>query len=205
MNRSRFNSVALNAAPRDVAVRVLVDAIAYASVAVKPRAVRVAVVGALASADVQARVAGLVGVAAQVTARAVAAGAGYVVARAVLALQGRAEMVVRTPAVRSLVHATAGAVIALSAGTVRRSQHQAVARASADIAPRALVRGMAAGLARAEAVALLRRLRTAPVVVLGEAQIYVQGGVVKRVQFDEPAVDAQTFMVAFTDNVFYVR
>ena len=205
MNTHGFNEAAINETFVDVVVRVLTAATSYALVAVTPRVLRRTVQSAAARAPIAlaprtlARAALVAQVSAQLTP----------VARAVRFAQalvrGLATVSVLPPAIQVVVSCTTAAVIALRGRRVAAEPIDSV---------------VAAGVAARSAAITGAAVRVEPLVVLSvtpvllvrslaqllsRASIDATPNSVKRVQFDEYAIEAQTFVVRYEDNVFYVR
>ena len=205
MNTHGFNEAAINETFVDVVVRVLTAATSHALVAVTPRVFRLAVQSAAARAPIAlaprtlARAALVAQVSAQLTP----------VARAVRFAQalvrGLATVSVLPPAIQVVVSCTTAAVIALRGRRVAAEPIDSV---------------VAAGVAARSAAITGAAVRVEPLVVLSvtpvllvrslaqllsRASIDATPNSVKRVQFDEYAIEAQTFVVRYEDNVFYVR
>lgn len=205
MNTHGFNEAAINETFVDVVVRVLTAATSYALVAVTPRVFRRSVQSAGARAPMAlaprtlARAALVAPVSAQLTPVA------RVVRFAGTLVRGLATVSVLPPAIQVVVSCTTAAVIALRGRRVAAEPIDSVVAAGV-VARSSAITGTAV---RVEPLAVLS---VKPVLLvcslaqlLARASIDATPNSVKRVQFDEYAIEAQTFVVRYEDNVFYVR
>ena len=205
MNTHGFNEAAINETFVDVVVRVLTAAVSYALVAVTPRVFRRAVQSAAARAPIALapRTLARGALVAQVSARLTPV--ARVVRFAQALVHGLANVSVLPPAIQVVVSCTAAAVIALRGRRVAAEPIDSV---------------VAAGVAARSAAITGAAVRVEPLVVLSvtpvllvrslaqllsRASIDATPNSIKRVQFDEYAIEAQTFVVRHEDNVFYVR
>jgi hypothetical protein len=205
MNSSGLNVAPLNGSYIDPTVRVIVHAYAYAMAAVKPRVIRRVVTHAQARAEIEAQVFGVIRARIDAVVRGIVDARGRAVARAQVAARGVADIALESPVVRVVVSMAAAAVITHTARAVRRSPVVSASLATGTTKGRALVRRPVAMTASAQVVARLRALCRAPLNVQARADVHIDTSVIKRVRFDEPAVEAQTFIVQFENNVFLVR
>ena len=205
MNTHGINEAAINESAKDVTVRVLLVVRAYALAVVSGRVFRRGVVTAQAASDVQAVARANRSSATVTQARGDVSIVARVLARSSEVAQAIAQITLVRPAVQVFVACYARAT-SLVVGRVARasqifSRGTAVAKATASRITAASVSSKAAVQISAISRAALR----APVSLAATADIDANPNTVKRVQFDEYAVDAQTFVVPFEDNVFFVR
>jgi hypothetical protein len=205
MNTHGFNEAAINETFVDVVVRVLTAATSYALVAVTPRVLRRTVQSAAARASMAlaSRTLARAALVAQVSAQLTPVARAVRFAQALV--RGLATVSVLPPAIQVVVSCTTAAVIALRGRRVAAEPIDSV---------------VAAGVAARSAAITGAAVRVEPLVVLSvtpvllvrslaqllsRASIDATPNSVKRVQFDEYAIEAQTFVVRYEGNVFYVR
>ena len=205
MNTHGFNEAAINETFVDVVVRVLTAATSYALLAVTPRVLRRTVQSAAARASMAlaSRTLARAALVAQVSAQLTPVARAVRFAQALV--RGLATVSVLPPAIQVVVSCTTAAVIALRGRRVAAEPIDSV---------------VAAGVAARSAAITGAAVRVEPLVVLSvtpvllvrslaqllsRASIDATPNSVKRVQFDEYAIEAQTFVVRYEDNVFYVR
>ena len=205
MNTHGVNEAAINETYLDVTVRVAVNVLAYALTAVKPRALRRAALESTAKAQptvtARAKLAAAVGASA---AAFVAAVPRAIHGAAVPAFASAVATVLR-PAVRIAIAAAASAQILVVARRVQRTPLEAAGLAQAGVNAVRRTGDVVTAMTAAQIQALLTAKVISTVDVIALADIDASPGTVKRVQFDEDAVDAQTYVVPFEDNVFFVR
>lgn len=204
MNRTNLNSAALNTSGIDSTIRVLVNAYAYALASVQARVHRGAVTHAEARAEIEARATALVRSKIDVVAQAQQTMLARVLRRATMIVEGIATLGVVPSAVRVAVELVAAASIAAVGRVIRRQPVSLSDVASASVIARRLVMQPSEIAGQATVDVLARALRIAPTVTTGRADVVIDTSIVRRVQFDEPAIESQTFVVPFETNVFYV-
>lgn len=205
MNTHDLNGAAINETFVDSSVRSFTSVVAYALIAASPRALRRATPNIAARGDVGVR--GRLVAHAQ-TAVTVAAALTLRVRAAVgvpSSVVGVAAVTLLRPAVRVLLAATAAAQVSLVARRLAATPVGAQPRA--DVAGHgAVLRGATVDAPATALVATKPRVAVRDLTVaVGSVTIDTRADVVKRVQFDEYAVEAQTYVVRFEDNIFYVR
>lgn len=205
MNDANLNAVAVNDGPLDVLVRAFVNARAYAMTAVLGRVIRVSKVGA----EPEARVTTVPRVlwAAKVGAvcRAAIDATANAFIRSVVGLGAAAQIEVVRPASRFFVNIAAAAGISVSAKLLARSPVVTTATYDVSALGSKLTGQVIEAEGRAQTGLQLKVLLRNPVAVTAIADIDTNPNTVKRVQFDEYAIESQTFVVRFENNVFYVR
>lgn len=205
MNTHGLNEAAINEIARDSTVRVLTNAFAYALTAVTPRVLRRTLVATTTTAQV-----GVVGRLLQRVAFATTAAAEiYNTARAKVfesvGIVAQVQLAIVKPALQVRLSASAAAQMLI----VSRLKVTATTtgEARADIYSRGSVLSSApvefSTIAQVENTP--RALIRSSVLSQPRVGIDTRTGVVKRVQFDEYAVEAQTYVVGFENNIFYVR
>lgn len=205
MNTHGFNEAAINETFVDVVVRVLTTATSYALAAVTPRVFRRSVQSAAARAPVSLAPRTLTRAALPVSVSAQLTPVARVVRFAQALVHGFATVSVLPPAIQVVVNCSAATVIALRGRSLAAEPIESVvaagvtARSAAITGNTVLVEPLA--VLSVTPVLLARGLAQ----LIARATIDATPSSVKRVQFDEYAVDEQTFVVQFEDNVFFVR
>ena len=249
MNTGSLNGFSINASAADVTVRSTVNGYAYAIADVMAHVYGRLVADTSARADATPRLLGRVNSPVTSTAQALQAVIPRVLRRSFLNVEARADAVVYSGLVRSVVQAAGEAAAVVIARVMRRSGVTSTAQASASVLARAdrrapigvsaqalasptgivLVRSYfgevmntaaravvdvvarvalrqpvdatASALAALRLSAILRNVgiyeAQATAVVDGSSQVYVP--------FDEFALEENTYLVSFEDNLFYVR
>lgn len=205
MNTHGVNEAAINETYLDVTVRVAVNVLAYALTAVKPRALRRAALESTAKAQPNVTARAKLVVAVGASAAALVASVPRAIHGAVVPAFASAVATVLRPAVQIAIAAAAAAQILVVARRVQRTPLEAAGLAQAGVNAVRRTGDVVTALTAAQIQALLTAKVSTTVDVVALADIDASPGTVKRVQFDEYAVDAQTFVVRFSDNVFYVR
>jgi hypothetical protein len=205
MNTHGINEAAINETRLDVTVRVAVNVLAYALTAVKPRALCRTALDSTAKAQpaVTARTKLVAAVGA--SAAALVAAVPRAIHSAVVPALASAAATVLRPAVQIAIAAAAAAQILVVARRVQRTPLGAAGLAQAGVNAVRRTGDVVTAMTAAQIQALLTAKVSFTVDVIALADIDASPGTVKRVQFDEYAVDAQTLVVRFSDNVFYVR
>ena len=205
MNTHGINEAAINETRLDVTVRVAVNVLAYALTAVEPRALRRAALESTAKAQptvtARAKLAAAVGA----SAAALVAAVPRAIHSAVVPALASAVATVLRQAVQIAIAAAAAAQILVVARRVQRMPLEAAGLAQAGVNAVRRTGDVVTAPTAAQIQALLTAKVNSAVDVIAVADIDASPGTVKRVQFDEYAVDAQTFVVRFSDNIFYVR
>lgn len=205
MNTHGLNEAAINESTRDSTVRVLTNAFAYALTAVTPHVLRCAIVVTTTTAQV-----GVLGrILQRVEFATTAVAEIYNTARAKVfesvAIVAKAQLAIVKPALQVRLYASAAAQMLIVSRLKATAATNGEARA--DIYSRAAA--LLTTPVKFSTIALVentpRALIRASVLSQPRAGIDTRTGVVKRVQFDEYAVEAQTYVVGFENNIFYVR
>lgn len=205
MNYASLNGFSLNATRPSPVVTTAVALVAYAQIAATGRVISRSVVDAQAQANLavlgrmlsRAPVVAAPGAQVDLTVRAIV--------RAAVSLSCQALISTTKPASRMLVNVAASALISVVPRVMRRSALEADLAAVMAIAARARVSIPVSAEADAQILVVPRVVMRSALGVSAVAEIQVNPDVFKRVRFDYPAVPEQTFVVAFEDNVFYVR
>lgn len=205
MNSAPMNGAAINAGITDSTVRIVVVAAAYAIGQAWPRVLRRSATDVQVKAVIEARVLGVKTAPVVVQALAVGDVLGRAVIRAVSAVHAQAQLLVLRPAVRTMLALTTLAVIDTFSRAAVRATVGVSGLVGLTATGRAARRQSHSVTAQADVSGYLRVAVRYGVQLEARADAAIDARVVKRVQFDEPAVEAQTFIVAFTGNVFYVR
>lgn len=204
MNSSSFNSTALNASTLDVTVRVILQAYAYAMSAVKARVFRRNHVSSEQEANALVVSRKLAGGKVQqvVEANVESILRGFV--RLAAGTSAFAEVVIVRPLVRTIVTAVAATSIGITGRKLARNELEVSTNSVFSGTGRIIFRHVVSSEASAQINAVAKALWKQQVLLVANAQVEVDTQIVKRVQFDEPAIDTQTFIVPFENNVFYV-
>lgn len=205
MNTHGINGAAINESATDVTVRVLLVVRAYALAAVSGRVFRRSAVSAQAELDAQAAARVVKSSSTVTQASADTSIVARVLTRSSEVARAIAQITIVRPVVQVFVACYARAT-SLVVGRVARAS-QTSSTGVAHVRAAASRRAVAAVSAKvaAQISAAPRAALRAPVSLAATADIDANPNTVKRVQFDEYAVDAQTFVVPFEDNVFFVR
>ena len=225
MNVSALNTAAINAEVKDVLVRSVVMGYAYgmASVTGRMRArIALSTQAQAQSTPVLRKVGRSVFVR---TASALAAPTSRILARALVQATGEAQatplankVVMRVNASllatalvnarvarRSPLSVTASAQASLVAKRWARSPDNRQAQAVASLVLRGLIHANLASQATAQSQPVARVARRMPMALQAQATGFVGSHTTVLYPFDELALEENTFIVGFEDNIFYVR
>lgn len=205
MNTHGINEAAINESATDVTVRVLLVVRAYALAVVSGRVFRRSAVSAQAESDAQTAARVVKSSSTVMQARADASIVARILARSAEVAQAIAQITLVRPVVQVFVACYARATSLVVGRVARASQISSTGTADAMATASRITAASVSINAAVQISAISRAALRAPVSLAATADIDANPNTVKRVQFDEYAVDAQTFVVPFEDNVFFVR
>lgn len=205
MNTHGINEAAINESATDVTVRALLVVRAYALAVVSGRVFRRGAVTAQAASDVQVVARANRSSAAVTQARGDVSIVARVLARSSEVAQAIAQITLVRPVVQVFVACYARATSLVVGRVARASQTSSTGVADVQATASRITAAAVSATGTAQIIAAPRVALRAPLSLVATADIDANPNTVKRVQFDEYAVDAQTFVVPFEDNVFFVR
>lgn len=205
MNTHGINEAAINESATDVTVRALLVVRAYALAVVSGRVFRRGAVTAQAASGVQVVARANRSSAAVTQARGDVSVVARVLARSSEVAQAIAQITIVRPVVRVFVACYARATSLVVGRVARASQTSSTGIADVQATASRITAAAVSATGTAQIGVISRAALRAPLTLVATADIDANPNTVKRVQFDEYAVDAQTFVVPFEDNVFFVR
>lgn len=205
MNTHGINGAAINESATDVTVRALLVVRAYALAVVSGRAFRRGAVTAQATSDAQVVARANRSSAAVTQVRGDVSIVARVLARSSEVAQAIAQITIVRPVVRVFVAFYARATSLVVGRVARASQTSSTGVAAVQATASRIAAAAVSADGTAQISAAPRVALRAPLSLAATADIDANPNTIKLVQFDEYAVDAQTFVVPFEDNVFFVR